>query len=656
MTIILKPAISLSNSLRFKAKFILLSLMFYLPLLACFSWIVGDQLTLLEQYEHEITGFEQIEKVLSLEVNLANIRQDINSSSEITDELKRLKDNILANEEFLSLNNQTNELVSFWEENQNNFTDDNFTLYNEFYSQTLSLRENIAALSGLTRESDVVAFYLIEAAEQHLPALIEYSSRYNDLVSQIIQQGFSAESYTLVVALNNRLSELTAKFEKTIEQLSRASTEGLDKYVQNSREIIGDITTYQSVINDQVIEPDTILLSLSKAKTLASQQLDSVKALKQQTNKYFITRINELRQKSSTAMWILSVVIFLVIMLSCYLLLAIYQSLRSNVELINLAAEKLGNGDFTETLVVNSKDELGDIARSFIHMQEKIQKLLHSFEGDVIELRSAANDIYQLTGNMQRSISEQQQETHRVAAAISQVSDSARVISENTDGAQQLTELANDNVMKGKTVVRDTGETIHDISKEVNTSASVINHLAEHSSEIAGFVNVIREIADQTNLLALNAAIEAARAGEQGRGFAVVADEVRTLASRTQDSTAEIQRIIEQLQKGASDSVLAMKSGVEKSELGVEKTEQVQNTFIEVTNNVGDIVNATIEISAAVSKQRGDVLGINEHTKNIANGADEVMQSANKAAEAGQSLSKLADHLSNQLEQFTLKK
>ncbi|GAA6203788.1 methyl-accepting chemotaxis protein [Thalassotalea sp. SU-HH00458] len=656
MTIILKPAISLSNSLRFKAKFILLSLMFYLPLLACFSWIVGDQLTLLEQYEHEITGFEQIEKVLSLEVNLANIRQDINSSSEITDELKRLKDNILANEEFLSLNNQTNELVSFWEENQNNFTDDNFTLYNEFYSQTLSLRENIAALSGLTRESDVVAFYLIEAAEQHLPALIEYSSRYNDLVSQIIQQGFSAESYTLVVALNNRLSELTAKFEKTIEQLSRASTEGLDKYVQNSREIIGDITTYQSVINDQVIEPDTILLSLSKAKTLASQQLDSVKALKQQTNKYFITRINELRQKSSTVMWILSVVIFLVIMLSCYLLLAIYQSLRSNVELINLATEKLGNGDFTETLVVNSKDELGDIARSFIHMQEKIQKLLHSFEGDVIELRSAANDIYQLTGNMQRSISEQQQETHRVAAAISQVSDSARVISENTDGAQQLTELANDNVMKGKTVVRDTGETIHDISKEVNTSASVINHLAEHSSEIAGFVNVIREIADQTNLLALNAAIEAARAGEQGRGFAVVADEVRTLASRTQDSTAEIQRIIEQLQKGASDSVLAMKSGVEKSELGVEKTEQVQNTFIEVTNNVGDIVNATIEISAAVSKQRGDVLGINENTKNIANGADEVMQSANKAAEAGQSLSKLADHLSNQLEQFTLKK
>ena len=653
MTFILQPAITFSNSLRFKTKFILLSLMFYLPLLVCVSWILSDQLTLLKQYDNEIKGFDQIEKVLSLEENIAKSRQ--NQSSEIANEIKQLQESLRKDKEFAQLNSQIRELLEYWQENQDSLNVDDFALYNDFYSHTLSIRENIAALSGLTRESDVISFYLLEAAEQHLPALIEYITRYNDLVAQIIQQGFSAESYTLIVALNNRLTEFTGKFSKTIDQSSRVSTDALSQHLQNSRTIIENITNYQTVINSQVIEPDNISLSLANAKQLAAQQVVSLKDLKQQTNRHFIARINELQQKSSNAMWLLSSVIFIVIILSCYLLLAIYQSLRSNVELINLAADKMGNGDFSGTLDVTAKDELGDIAYSFIQMQEKIQKLLHSFEGDVIELRNAANNIYQLTDNMQKSIAEQQQETHRVAAAISQVSDSARVIAENTDGAQQLTELANDNVMKGKTVVSDTGETIHDISKEVNTSASVINHLAEHSSEIAGFVNVIREIADQTNLLALNAAIEAARAGEQGRGFAVVADEVRTLASRTQDSTAEIQRIIEQLQKGASDSVLAMKLGVEKSELGVEKTEQVQQTFIEVTNNVGDIVNATIEISAAVSKQRGDVLGINENTKNIAHGADEMMQSANKAAEAGQSLSTLADHLSNQLEQFTLK-
>ncbi len=656
MTFILQPAISLSNSLRFKAKFTLLSLMFYLPLLVCFSWIVSDQLILLKQYEHEIKGFEKIEIVLKLESDIAQTRESVNLLPSIDGKIKTLQRELNDSKEFTELSNQTNELLKSWQENQNEISVDNFALYNDFYSQTLSLRENIAALSGLTRESDVLAFYLMEAGEQHIPALTEYIVRYKDLVAQIIEQGFSADSYTLIVALNNRLSEITSKFSKTIEQLARVSTDDLAKHVQQAKKLVEDIRKYQEIINSQVIEPDNILLSNSQAKQLATEQTNAIKEFKQMTNMHFVARVAELQQQSSKSMWLLSIVIALVIVGSCYLLLAIYQSLRSNVKLISLAAERLGNGDFTEALQVTAKDELGDIASSFVQMQNKIQQLLNSFESDVVELRSAANDIYQLTDNMQKNISQQQQETHNVAAAISQVTDSVRTISDNTDGAQQLTELANENVIKGQEIVKDTGNTINDISHEVNQSASVINHLAEHSSEIAGFVNVIREIADQTNLLALNAAIEAARAGEQGRGFAVVADEVRTLASRTQDSTAEIQRIIEQLQKGANDSVLAMKQGVEKAELGVEKTEQVQNTFVEVTSNVGNIVNATIEISAAVTQQREMVMGIDENTTNIANGADEVMQSANKAAEAGHNLSTLADNLSNQLEQFTLRK
>ena len=656
MTFILQPAISFSNSLRFKAKFILLAVMFYIPLLACFSWIVSDQLTLLKQYESELVGYDNIEKVLALESAIANTRSTPSTISSISGKIKLIQGSLSESENFQGLMSQTNSLSKYWKQNEQTIVPSSFDLYHDVYTQTLSLRENIAALSGLTRENDVIAFYLLEAGEQRLPALMEYIARYKDLTEQIIEQGFSAESYTLIVALENRLMEITGMLSKTIAQLERVSADNLSTHVKQAKQLLNGIKAYQKTVKDQVISPDEISLSLSNAKSIAAEQMNALSKHKAATNEKLVARITQLQKSSTQSLWLLSIVILLVIIGSCYLLFAIYQSLRSNVKAINYAAEKLGNGDFTHRLSMNTKDELGDIGDSFITMQDKIHHLLHSFEEDVVKLRGSASNIYQLTNDMQKSISEQQNETHSVVAAISQVSESVKTIAENTGGAQQLTQLASDNVSKGQTIVKDTGDTINDISQEVNTSASVINTLAEHSSEITGFVKVIREIADQTNLLALNAAIEAARAGEQGRGFAVVADEVRTLASRTQESTTEIQRIIEQLQKGASDSVIAMKIGVEKAELGVEKTEQVQSAFGEVTDNVTNIVNATTEISAAVTQQREMVLGIDENTSNIANGADEVMQAANKAADAGQNLSTLADHLSNQLEQFTLRK
>jgi len=656
MTFILQPAVALSNSLRFKAKFLLLACMFYIPLIACVIWIVNDQLALLKQYESELQGFEQIESVIVLEKAIAQTRVEPNKSASIAGKIKQLQQNLSDSHHFTQLTPQTTALLKFWQSQQNNLSVENFPAYQNLYSQTLSLRENLAALSGLTRESDVIAFYLMEAGEQHLPSLLEYLARYKDLTADIIEQGFSAESYTSIVALNNRLSEIISKFTKTNEQLARVSADNISTHVQQARSLIKSITEYQQVVNSQVIEPDDISLSISESKRQSNEQMRLLEKYKKATNVLLLTRITAMQSSSNQSLWLLSVVILIVTVASSYLSLAIYQSLRRNVYHINQAAERLGNGDFTEILSVQAKDELGDIARSFALMQSKIQQLLTSFNQDVGELRNASSNIYHLTDDMQKNIATQQQEIHRVADSISQVSDSVKTIADNTNGAQQLTELASDNVSQGQTIVKDTGETINDISQEVNISAVVINELAENSSEIASFVNVIREIADQTNLLALNAAIEAARAGEQGRGFAVVADEVRTLASRTQDSTTEIQRIIEKLQKGAADSVIAMNKGVEKAKLGVEKTQQVQHAFSEVTGNVENIVNATSEISVAVTQQREMVSDIDENTTNIAQGADQVLHAANQAAESGQNLSALADHLSVQLEQFTLRK
>jgi len=657
MSVLLNPITSILNTLRFKSKFALLAAVFYLPLFVSSFWIMQEQLALMNQYQEELFGHQQIKNITSVERDIASVRAGNEQSSTIISKIQHVRKLVNDSAIISQANAQANDLYKYWQESEEATSTLNSEQYEMVYDHTLALRENIAALTGLTRESDALAFYLAEASVLRLPAFIEYIGRTRDLVTAILDQGgFSAQSYTSLVALDKRIDELQVQLQKNAEQLTRISSGKIKSYLDNYQTIMRSTDDYQKVLHEQVIDPDEISLSIFAAKQMSAAQYDDAISLLSLTDSLLKKQLLEQKDTSIYYLWLLALLLLSVALITSYLLIAIYRSLQSNVNQINRAAEYLGNGDFTQQLHITSKDELGDIAISFSQMQLKISILLTGFSDNVTQLRSSASDIHQLTNEMEKSLSKQQKNTRNVAQAITQVSSSVKVIADNTSGAQLLTEQASKHVAQGQEIISDTAKAINDISQEVNTSSIVINSLAEHSREIGQFVNVIREIADQTNLLALNAAIEAARAGEQGRGFAVVADEVRTLASRTQDSTAEIQRIIEQLQSGANQSVKAMEQGVAKAEHGVAKTEEVATTFSEVTQSVEDIVSATIQISAAVEQQSSMVIGIDDNTVNIAQDAEQVMQAAKNAAGSGENLSNLADHLSQQLSQFTLEK
>ncbi|TPH12490.1 methyl-accepting chemotaxis protein [Litorilituus lipolyticus] len=639
---ILTPAIALSNKLKFKFKFLLLGIIFYIPLMGMCLWVINGLVTNINAYQLELTGYDYLKRLNQIEHQLSQGQ---------TASIEQLTSELGEDPLFNNAMNSLNELQQWqaMKEESGEF---------DFYLHTIALKENISAATGLARENDAISFYLNQIISLRLPSLLEYLTKLSSTSDRVIRDGFDAQSYTLIVALDKRVDEIQNQLNKSVNllKLHGEDSQAILQFSSNYELLTQNLDEFQRTLRSQVIEPDEISLSQPQAMQQSSEILINGRALLNSSEQMLFEALTHLKASSDTVLYLISAILLLVTLLSIYFLVAMYQSLSDNVYAITLAAEQLGNGNFDQTLVASSQDEFGKISDSFSQMQHKIASLLALLNTDAKVLTEAANDIQLLTTNMENSISEQQQNTHSVATAISQMSNSIAVVHHNTEQAKGITEQASENVQQGQSVIKDTEMAIDAIALEVNNSATVINELAENSTNITQFVSVIREIAEQTNLLALNAAIEAARAGEQGRGFAVVADEVRTLAGRTQDATTEIQLIIEKLQLGANKSVEVMNAGVEKANAGVEQAQLVATTFSDVTVNVTDIVNASGEISSAVNEQNQMVESININTENIATGADEVANAARTTADAGVKLSTIVEQLSRQLAQFKLAK
>jgi methyl-accepting chemotaxis protein len=328
----------------------------------------------------------------------------------------------------------------------------------------------------------------------------------------------------------------------------------------------------------------------------------------------------------------------------------IAKPLREMVAMLDDIAQ--GEGDLTRRLDVDRVDELGAIAKGFNTFLSKLQSMISQVVDSVQKVSDASEHTADIAIRTNQGVQKQLAEIELVATAVHEMTATAQDVARNATHAAEAANHADSAANQGREIVHSTSRAISTLAEEIGRAVGVVQNLAKDSENINAILVAIRGIAEQTNLLALNAAIEAARAGEQGRGFAVVADEVRNLAQKTQQATEEIQSMIQQLQHGTREVVRVMQDSQEKTDDSVRHANEAAEALVSITQAVSVINDMNTQIASAAEQQSAVAEDINRNVTNIGNVAHEVAGGADEASAASAELTKLAEQQRRLINQF----
>jgi methyl-accepting chemotaxis protein len=510
-------------------------------------------------------------------------------------------------------------------------------------TQAIQVREASRVNLGTTADAAVDQVNKIEEALIQHDNILQFNSAVG--VSKQIQQArFQVRGYTFSGNPDFETSA-NAAINEAIVGVNTLAGDVSSQYIPQLQKANLALKGYLAAVGQYRDAQQNSRLALEKMSNLGQQLLDL-------SDKLTVSQNARRDADSQQAQSMLGLATLLALLFGVLAAWAITRQITLPLKHTLIAVDRVASGDLTHNLTIDRRDELGQLQGGIQRMTLNLRELIGGISDSVTQIASAAEELSAVTEQTSAGVNSQKVETDQVATAMHQMTATVQEVARNAEEASEAAVAADQQAREGDKVVNEAIAQIERLASEVGHSTEAMGELKRESDKIGSVLDVIKSVAQQTNLLALNAAIEAARAGEAGRGFAVVADEVRSLAQRTQKSTEEIEELIAGLQNGTQQVATIMDNSRELTVSSVALTRRAGGSLESITRTVSAIQAMNQQIAAAAEQQSATAEEINRSILNVRDVSEQTSAASEETAASSVELARLGTHLQGLVGRF----
>ncbi|MBQ0731191.1 MAG: methyl-accepting chemotaxis protein, partial [Oleispira antarctica] len=527
---------------------------------------------------------------------------------------------------------------------------DQFKFYQEVIDQLYLVINKYAQSTGLALDSDPEIQQLLIISLANSPVIRDAAGLgYSASIFAMIEKYLQSMTYDF---LNDVFDQMAAAVPDIQLVTSSLEALGLDSVAEQAKNSGNGMLDIQMTLDEEIIAATSVTMDWVDFEAMAQSKIQALRDLDGMVLPLIGKKLQARLDDQNSHMLVTASVLLTVMAIIIYLYSAFFLSVQYSIARFFSAAQKIAKGDLTQVIVFAGTDEMGQLRDAFNEMTSEVRGILSTVKDTAENVGEKVADVETIANNSRKSVNTQMLQTEEVANTITDMSDRASTVVIMAGEAEQAALSGADRSQQAGKVVDHVITDVQQLSEEMSNSMEAVNRLADNSTNISSILGTIKGIAEQTNLLALNAAIEAARAGEQGRGFAVVADEVRTLASRTQGSAEEIEGLIKEVQQNIQRAVETMEINRTMVNKTVDSSGQVGEALESIQGSMQEIQRKTLEIVSTASSQQEAAKALNNNLSVIRGHGEETAKNVEGTVDAVRQTQSLTESLKQRVERF----